>query len=407
MGISCRGIMNLPYANQFRLLAGESGLSNEVQWVHSLEEPRYAQWLKGGELVILTGVVTGDDPDKLRALFLKLHEQQAAGVVVSLSAFIPRVPRELFPLCDALGLPLFQVPAQVRIIDISQSICRAILQRKRRVDETGAILLDLLRGKRLSDQRLRRLEDAGLDRARGLRVVRFQLEGCPRPEEGRSAPDLNGVPFYEEAGEAAYLEELADFLREALREQSRGRYMTIDGDAVLWVAEEGEAKAPVLTALLERLAARLPGMEVRVGVSEAFSHIRTLRRCAGQAQDALLLSAHQEHPPALSFYEDMVAYQLFQLAESPEVLERMTRRILQKLLLPENGVLLETLGCYLRNDRSARRTAEALYLHPNTLHYRLKRIEALLGRDLECSGDLFDVMLGMKLYEYRREKYCD
>lgn len=42
MGIPCRMLPQLPYANQFRLLAGESGLGNEVQWVHYLEEPRYA-----------------------------------------------------------------------------------------------------------------------------------------------------------------------------------------------------------------------------------------------------------------------------------------------------------------------------------------------------------------------------
>ena len=40
MGIPCRMIMSLPYANQFRLLAGETGLNNEIQWVHCLEEPR-------------------------------------------------------------------------------------------------------------------------------------------------------------------------------------------------------------------------------------------------------------------------------------------------------------------------------------------------------------------------------
>lgn len=409
MGISCRGIMNLPYANQFRLLAGESGLSNEVQWVHSLEEPRYAQWLKGGELVILTGVVTGDDPDKLRALLLKLHEQQAAGVVVSLSAFIPRVPRELFPLCDALGLPLFQVPAQVRIIDISQSICRSILREQRRRDEAGAALRDLLHSKRLSDQRLARLERIGLDQSRGLRVVRFQIEAYHRAETVQSAPDLHGVPFYEEEQEEAYLDELSGLLREGLEKQLERCCLTAEGGAVLWVAEgvPGETLRTLLAGQLEYLAVRLSGMEVRVGVSEVFSEIRALRRYALQAQDVLHLTSRREQPPAVSFYEDMVVWQLLQMAQPQEALGRMAERLLRDLLRPEQAVLLETLVCYIKNDCSAKRTAEEMFLHANTLHYRLRKIETLLGRDLDRAEDRFDVMLGLKLYEYQQEKYRD
>lgn len=407
MGISCRGIMSLPYANQFRLLAGESGLSNEVQWVHSLEDPRYAQWLKGGELIILTGVVTGDDPAKLRTLFLKLHEQQAAGVVVSLSAFIPQVPRELFSLCDDLGLPLFQVPAQVCIIDISQSICRSILRERRRWDETEGILRDLLHSKRLSDQRLARLERVGLAQARGLRVVRVQIEAYHRAEAARSAPDLHGVPFYEEEQEEAYLDELSALLREGLKRQTERCFMTTEGGAVLWVAEglSGEALRSVLAGLLDLLSARLPGMEVRVGVSEEFSEIRALRRFAVQAQDALQLSSHQEQPPSVSFYEDMVLFQLLQMAQPQEALGRMAERLLKDL--PEQTALLETLACYIKNDCSAKRTAEEMFLHANTLHYRLRKIETLLGRDLDRAEDRFDVMLGLKLYEYQREKYRD
>ncbi|MEV5977433.1 helix-turn-helix domain-containing protein [Streptomyces sp. NPDC052114] len=45
-------------------------------------------------------------------------------------------------------------------------------------------------------------------------------------------------------------------------------------------------------------------------------------------------------------------------------------------------VLLHTLETYLAHNGSWARTAEALHLHVNTVHYRIQRIEALTGRDL-------------------------
>ncbi|MFJ3582252.1 PucR family transcriptional regulator [Streptomyces sp. NPDC090127] len=45
-------------------------------------------------------------------------------------------------------------------------------------------------------------------------------------------------------------------------------------------------------------------------------------------------------------------------------------------------MLLRTLEVFLAHNCSWSRTAEALHLHVNTVHYRIQRVEALTGRDL-------------------------
>ncbi|MEU1227843.1 helix-turn-helix domain-containing protein [Streptomyces sp. NPDC005828] len=45
-------------------------------------------------------------------------------------------------------------------------------------------------------------------------------------------------------------------------------------------------------------------------------------------------------------------------------------------------MLLETPEVFLAHGCSWVRTAEALHVHVNTVHYRVERIEALTGRDL-------------------------
>ncbi|MBQ2926219.1 MAG: PucR family transcriptional regulator ligand-binding domain-containing protein [Ruminiclostridium sp.] len=391
MGIPCRMIMNLPYANQFQLLAGASGLNNQIQWVHILEEPKYVEWLRGGELIIMTGVVTGEDKKKLEDLILRLFEKEVAGVLIALSTFLPAVPPELCTLCDRLGLPLFMAPAHVRTLDISQSICFAIFQRRKRADEKAELLQNLLYGKRLSEKRVQRLQALGFDGTRRYRVVWFQVTISMQPE---LEANPSGMTFYEEEREEQHLFEVANILRERIQREKEICWLTSDDEGVLWLMETG--REGLAEEMVHVLGEKLPGVAIRAGVSEELTDIRDLKSCAEHARQALELG--RAEVPVVC-YDDMVVYQLFGRA-LPQELERMAGRILGDLLLPENRDLLDTLMCYVSHDCNAKKTAERLFLHVNSMHYRLDKIEALLGRDLRDREDLFDVMLALKIRGY-------
>ncbi|MEU6114171.1 PucR family transcriptional regulator [Streptomyces sp. NPDC047117] len=53
--------------------------------------------------------------------------------------------------------------------------------------------------------------------------------------------------------------------------------------------------------------------------------------------------------------------------------------------------LLHTLEVFLTNDGSWARTAEALHLHVNTVHYRIQRVEHFTGRNLSSLRDRLDL----------------
>ena len=65
--------------------------------------------------------------------------------------------------------------------------------------------------------------------------------------------------------------------------------------------------------------------------------------------------------------------------------DRSTRRSIAKDSAPladnGSGTLLETLRVYLNSDLDVNATAETLYVHPNTVRYRLRRIGELTGHD--------------------------
>lgn len=58
--------------------------------------------------------------------------------------------------------------------------------------------------------------------------------------------------------------------------------------------------------------------------------------------------------------------------------------LINRIYLPlqnHSTELLTTLWCYLDNGRSLEATARELFVHPNTVRYRLKRISEVIGRD--------------------------
>jgi sugar diacid utilization regulator len=65
-----------------------------------------------------------------------------------------------------------------------------------------------------------------------------------------------------------------------------------------------------------------------------------------------------------------------------------------------NGTLMETLRAYLDSDLDVARTAEALYVHPNMVRYRLRRVSELTGLDTQSFSGLVELLTIARLSEF-------
>jgi DNA-binding PucR family transcriptional regulator len=62
--------------------------------------------------------------------------------------------------------------------------------------------------------------------------------------------------------------------------------------------------------------------------------------------------------------------------------------------------LISTLEAYLHELGNVSRTAEVLYLHASTVRYRLKRIEAILGKSLDDDETRLGLQLALRLAHF-------
>lgn len=131
---------------------------------------------------------------------------------------------------------------------------------------------------------------------------------------------------------------------------------------------------PEWSRLCELVASAATAAGAEVIAAGAFAQPQEVPSAVSQAGEILHLVKRLAYPPMLYRLTDvLLEYQLSR--PGPARVE------LARLLDPLRGnpELLRTLQIYLRNSLSRARTAAELYVHPNTVDYRLRRIARLTG----------------------------
>ena len=135
-----------------------------------------------------------------------------------------------------------------------------------------------------------------------------------------------------------------------------------------------------------RTTSYLESQDAFVGISNSFDSLFELRLAHEQAAAAIRLGRklHPEHWRFL--YRDYAIYQMIDF-----VLEKYGRSYFSSLELDtlqeydnaHSTNNLELLACYLSSGCSTAKTAEKMFLHRNSVIYRVKRIEEILGENLD------------------------
>ena len=75
------------YLYGMRILAGENGTGNIVQWIHTLEDVETGGFIHGGELIFTTGIAQ-EGNEWLLEFVENLYEREASGLVVNVGPYI-------------------------------------------------------------------------------------------------------------------------------------------------------------------------------------------------------------------------------------------------------------------------------------------------------------------------------
>ncbi|HMJ04057.1 MAG TPA: PucR family transcriptional regulator [Conexibacter sp.] len=130
------------------VVGGRAGLDRPLRWVHAGEVPNIASLLRGGELLLTTGMGIARRADGQRRFVAELAERDVAALVVELGGAFETLPRALVEAAEARGLPLVALRREVLFVAVTEAVHTELVNRQyallRRGDEIHRELVALM-----------------------------------------------------------------------------------------------------------------------------------------------------------------------------------------------------------------------------------------------------------------------
>ncbi|HWI21563.1 MAG TPA: helix-turn-helix domain-containing protein [Baekduia sp.] len=276
------------------------------------------------------------------------------------------------------------------------------------------------------DDHSRELDVRAVEHATTVLALEIVKERVARATEDRLRADFLSDLVYGHESDADRLRERARLHGLSLADENRVIALALGGDArsdppdlFATVTRELAAGRPgTLVGMIgETITAVVPVNEEYRSLDEAVAAARqalspklTLSAAIGRpATDAVgLVSSHQDARLCLDLLtrigrqgttlvrDDLGILGLFVDHNRPEELVTLAHRTLGPVLARDEGrenALIQTLDAYLEHGCDARAAAAVLFVHVNTVKYRLKRIEELCDLDLRVPEHLLEATI--------------
>ncbi len=365
------------------LISGESSAQVHVRWVHSTELADPTPWLKGGEMLLTTGLQL-EGPKVQREYLERLVDNDIAALGFGTGFRHKKVPAALLKAAREHSFPLFEVPYELPFIAITERAFARLLDERYELlqrNMVGDLLAEALSGHLYPEDLQARLRPFGIGER--IAVLAFAVQDA--------------------SAAAAIVERLLDA-------EHVGKLVAIRGGLVCAVVDAGEGRggAPFdAVALAARIRAALAPRvgEVRAAASRV-GPTHSLRMSFHEARCALeAVRLRNGSAPEVATYEDLGAFQLLLSLQDEEALSSYCRSVLGPIEQGEGDYgdeLVRSLDVFIENNGHWEKAAAALYCHRHTLRYRIRRIEQLTGRSFSSARDRIEFWLALRGRELSR-----
>ncbi|HXA54091.1 MAG TPA: PucR family transcriptional regulator ligand-binding domain-containing protein, partial [Solirubrobacteraceae bacterium] len=146
------------------LLSGEEPAKAHVRWVHSTELLDPTPWLRGGELLLTTGLQLPNAKSQ-RELVARLSEHEIGGLGFGTGFAHKRLPPALADEARKRDFPLFEVPYELPFIAITERVFAQLLDERYEMLQrsmAGDVLAEALTGRLYPEELQARLRPFGI-----------------------------------------------------------------------------------------------------------------------------------------------------------------------------------------------------------------------------------------------------
>ncbi len=400
MSISVRDLFKLDSLKKIELVGGEAGLEKCIEWIYvaeCFENPLEGiKWLQGGEIIFITGVGIRGNVDMLLKLVEGISEKNGSGLIVNIGPYIQEIPDEVIKLADKLEIPLFTLPWNVKLVEVSREISNAIVLSRIEENSLTHFLSNILFGDgELEGDAIEKAAYFGYNLAGECCICVIDIDGFERFLKLKKLDDEVSISKLK----ITFRKIVQDIL-----EKHALKVPIIDKDDAVIIFNRSEENCmnrlnKAIKEIQEVIKKRIDGLSVSVGIGNSYKDLKMMKQSLNEAELAIDSAKCQGLDDTITRYKDIGIYGLLFSIKNKTVLENYFTQILGTISNNDDknkdSNLLQILEMYLNENCNITVTAEKLFLHRNTLKYKIKKIEELLNCDLHNFDDCMKVKIAL------------
>lgn len=373
----------------FSMIAGEAGIDHIMNWVYVSEDSSTHDFLKGGELIITTGINCQDEAS-LYDFIETMIKSHTCGMILNTGKYIlsEDITDSIKALCDKHNYPLIEMPWDVHIYEITR-------------DYYNRIFMDTQKDTSITDAFLSFIEEDSLHHYDALRILEdnhFEKEDC-----------------YEIALMKCNKKAISDdlklrllFLMESyIKLNDLDIHIAFYKNHFLFVFHDMEEELIYneISSLISTLKSSFKKMQIYAGIGSSVHTLRDIRVSYQRSLAALVYTANNGQE--IARFEEMGFFRILHSVNDKNLLMAYHDEYLKNIEEYDeihDTNYLETLHQYLLCNGSIQHVALNMFCHRNTITYRMRVIEDHWNLKLDDTVERFHLMVAFFIRDYLGRK---
>lgn len=152
--------------------------------------------------------------------------------------------------------------------------------------------------------------------------------------------------------------------------------------------------------LVEEMNALLPGREFKIGIGDSVEQITMAKKSHMEARKAIEIGSYLYSDRSVLSFQDLGPFGVLRFEDVERKSFGNSFSVLTPLLEEENSSeLLETLKVYLECNQNFSKAASMLFIHTNTVRYRINKIQEICNFDLDDYVERLKIEITLRFIE--------
>ncbi|MGL4730492.1 MAG: PucR family transcriptional regulator [Clostridium sp.] len=394
MALYCRDLFQLKNFSRAKLIAGEKGLNREISWPYVRMTESISQWLYGQELIFVIYTDIGKDDNSFLSLIEECIYKKLSGIVILIDdKHINSIPENVIYRANEENFPVFIMPWDVKLIDITQEILFKSEQKQEEKKNAKRFLESIIFSQDNFQEDIYALAEFYNIKLRPFHYVcLFKIQNT-----SSISYDLEQISKH-----------IIHSLEEALNIENQTLIPMEYANSLMFLMfandyNESKKSLEAVEAVFNLLSSKYSEVEISLSFSrirETTSDIKISYREAFKALSMIDI-CHRDSK-IIKYKELGIIRWLVELSNIKEIQQYCYENLGPILEHDKNhGMdLMGTLKCYFQNNRHLLKTSQELFIHRNTLIYRLSTIKDLLKIDLDDAMIDLELFNSILIYEF-------